>query len=318
MKKISIVSSCYNESSNIELLYDELLKQINKYPQYNWEIILADNCSTDDTAEKLRALAERDERVKVILNQSNYGPDRSCINVFFSASGDAVIPMASDLEDPPEVIPQFIEAWESGYKVVMGKYTSRKDNPIKAVFRKLYYKIIASLTDVKVENNVTGFGLYDMSVVNTIRSLDEYNFALRFLCPELGYKIKYVPFDKPKRRGGRSSYSFLRYYNYAVETLVLTSHAPLHIACLVGFIMSFLSVLVALYYFIMKLIFWYNFDFGLAPIMIGLFFIGGVQLFFIGIIGEYLSSAIKRVTKRPFVIEKERINFVDGEKETDK
>ena len=129
---------------------------------------------------------------------------------------------------------------------------------------------------------------------------------------------KYVPFDKPKRRGGRSSYSFLRYYNYAVETLVLTSHAPLHIACLVGFIMSFLSVLVALYYFIMKLIFCYNFDFGLAPIMIGLFFIGGVQLFFIGIIGEYLSSAIKRVTKRPFVIEKERINFVDGEKETDK
>ncbi len=313
MKKISIASSCYNESANIETLYDELIKQIDKYPEYEWEIVLADNCSTDNTVELLRSLAERDKRVKVILNQANYGPDNSCINAFFAATGDAVIIMASDLEDPPELIPQFIEAWESGYKVAMAQYSSRTGNPITALFRKIYYKIIASLTSVNVENNVTGFGIYDKSVVDTIRGLNEYSFVLRFLCPELGYKIKYISFVKPKRRGGRSSYSFLRYYNYAVETLVLTSHAPLHMACLVGFVMSLISILVALFYFVMKLVNWYTFDFGFAPIMIGLFFLGGVQLFFIGIIGEYLSSAIKRVTIRPFVIEKERINFDDEE-----
>ncbi|MBQ5988037.1 MAG: glycosyltransferase family 2 protein [Oscillospiraceae bacterium] len=309
MKKICIAASCYNESANIMTLYNEILKQIEKNNNYKWEILFEDNCSTDNTVEILRSIASKDKRVKVILNQANYGPDRSVMNVIFSSDADAVIAMASDLEDPPELIPEFVTAWEEGYKVAWGQYTSRNENLILKFFRKIYYKIIAAFSDLKTENNVTGFGIYDKSVIDTIRKLGDYIVVFRYICLELGYDVKYIPFNKPARKTGKSSYSLLKYYNYAIETLVLTSHAPLHLASTVGFIMLLGSLLVALYYMIQKFMHWYTFDFGLAPIMIGLFFIGGLQLLFIGIIGEYLSSAIKRVTKRPLVIEKERINF---------
>lgn len=309
MKKISICMSCYNESGNIEELYDQIIQQTSKFNDYEWEFIMEDNCSTDNTAEILRLIASKDKRVKVILNQANYGPDRSAINAIFSASGDAVIAMASDLEDPPALIPDYINAWEEGYKVAMGKYLSGNGTVFMNWCRKTYYKVIALFSDIKVEANVTGFGIYDRSVVDMLKSLDEYIVVTRYLCPELGYDIKYIPFEKPSRKAGKSSYSLLKYYNYAIETLVLTSHVPLHLASTLGFIMSLGSIVVAVYYLINKLIHWYTFDFGFAPIMIGLFFIGGLQLLFIGIIGEYLSSAIKRVTRRPLVIEKERINF---------
>ena len=311
MTKISIVACCYNEEQNIEALYAALVQQTDALAGYEWEFVFADNCSTDGTADILRALAERDRRVKVILNQANYGVERSGSNAILSARGDAVISMASDLEDPPELIPQFVAAWEDGWPVVMGQYRKRQEGLLIHGCRKLYYKIIAAFSDVHLAENVTGFGLYDMAVIDTLRQLREYNVALRFLCPELGYPIKYVPFDKPKRKAGKSSYSLAKYYKFAVETLVLTSHAPLHMASMAGFIISILSILVALYFFIRKLVSWYTFELGLAPIIIGIFFLGGVQLFFIGVIGEYLSSAIRRVTIRPYVIEKERINFDD-------
>ncbi len=309
MKKICIVSSCYNESGNIEKLYEEIIKQITPLNGYEWEMLFEDNCSTDNTAEILRNIASRDHRVKVILNMSNYGPDRSGANAIFSACADAIIPMASDLEDPPSLIPDYVKSWEDGNLVTMGQYKGRRENPILKLCRRTYYKIMDSLTDVKVEKNVTGFGLYDMSVIDRIRELGEYSIVLRFLCSELGYKINYIPFEKPKRKEGKSSYSFIKYYNYAVETLVLTSHAPLHLASTLGFIISFFSILVGIFYLIFKIKYWYDFNAGSAPVVIGMFFLGGIQLFFIGVIGEYLSSAIKRVTKRPLVIEKERINF---------
>lgn len=311
MKKISIISGCYNEEGNILALYEELKEVFNSLPQYEWEVVFADNCSTDRTVELLRSIAEKDRRIKIILNMSNYGPDRSITNAMFSACADAVILMASDLEDPPEIIPQFVKAWEDGYLVVMGQYTEKKETPFLRFCRKTYYKVIDAFSDIKLENNITGFGLYDMSVIDSIRELGEYSVVLRFLCAELGYKIKYIPFDKPKRKTGKSSYSIIKYYRYAIETLVLTSHAPLHLACMIGFFMSAVSILAGLVYLILKLKYWYEFNAGSAPMVIGMFFLGGVQLFFIGIIGEYLSSAIKRVTKRPFVIENERINF-DG------
>ncbi len=309
MKKICIVSGCFNESENIEELYKEIRKQTDPLVNYEWEILFADNCSTDGTIDILRNIAAKDRRVKVILNQANYGPDRSGANALFSVCADAVIMMASDLEDPPELIPRFVEAWEGGYQVVMGQYISRSGSLALNSFRWIYYHVMSVFSEYKLEQNVTGFGLYDMTVINRIRELDEYCIVLRFLCTELGYTIKYIPFKKPVRKAGKSSYSFIKYYKYAVETLVLTSHAPLHMASFVGFIISAGSVLVAIYYLIQKLLHWYTFEFGLAPMMIGLFFLGGMQLFFIGIIGEYLSSAIKRVTVRPYVIEKERINF---------
>lgn len=309
MKKITIVSGCYNEAGNIDNLYNAIREYTDKLTDYEWEILFADNCSTDGTVEILRNLATKDSRVKVILNQANYGPDRSGINALFAARADAVISMAADLEDPPALIPSFVKAWEEGSKVVMGQYTSRKGNPVINICREIYYHIIVLFSEYKLEQNVTGFGLYDMDVINQIRALGEYSVILRALCTELGYRIKYIPFVKPVRKFGKSSYSFLKYYKYAVETLVLTSHAPLHMASFVGFIISACSVLAAIYYLLQKLLHWYTFEFGLAPMIIGMFFLGGVQLFFIGVIGEYLSSAIKRVTTRPFVIEKERINF---------
>ena len=309
MKKICIVSGCYNEEENIEELYRQLTEQTNALNQYEWEMIFADNCSSDRTADLLRSIASRDSRVKIILNQANYGPDRSNTNALFSADADAVIMMASDLEDPPALIPAFVKAWEEGYKVIMGQYTSKKENKLLSASRVLYYNIIERFSEYELPKNVTGFGLYDMDVINQIKELGEYNVVLRFLCTELGYTIKYIPFEKPTRKKGKSSYSLAKYYKYAVETLVLTSHAPLHIASFLGFIVSFISFIFGIIYLVYKLKYWYEFNAGSAPVIIGMFFLGGIQLFFIGVIGEYLSSGIKRVTKRPFVIEKERINF---------
>lgn len=309
MKKISIIIPCYNESANIDALYAAVTKEIGALPQYEWEMIFEDNCSTDNTVDLLRALTEKDKRVRVIVNMANYGPDRSGNNLFLSPCADAVIGMAADLEDPPSLIPQFVEAWEQGWPVVMGQYASRRENPVMSACRGLYYRIIAAFSDVKLEKNVTGFGLYDMSVIDQIRSLGEYQIVPRFLCTELGYPVKYIPFEKPKRAGGKSSYSLAGYYRTAVESLVLTSHAPLHLASLIGFAISIISILVAVYFFVRKLVQWYTFDLGMAPLIIGVFFLGGVQLFFVGVLSEYLSSVIRRMQHRPYVIEKERINF---------
>jgi len=309
MKKISILIPCYNESANIADLYTAITKEINKFNNYEWEMIFEDNNSTDNTVELLRNLTIKDKRVRIIVNLANYGPERSSCNLFLSPCADAVICMCADLEDPPSLIPQFLEAWENGWRVALGKYMKREENLLIHCCRRLYYRVIAGFSDVKIEKNVTGFGLYDISVVDEIRKLEEYSFNGRFLCAELGYPIKYIPYDKPKRQGGKSSYSLLRYYRTAVDYLVMTSHAPLHLASLIGFIISICSLLVALYYFIQKLLYWYTFEMGLAPLIIGMFFLSGVQLFFVGVLGEYLSSAIKRLQHRPYVIEKERINF---------
>ncbi len=309
MKKISILSCCYNESDNIYPFYKAVIHEIEKLDKYEWEIIFEDNCSTDNTVEIIRTIIEKDKRVRLVVNQANYGAERSGSNLFLIPCADAVIGIASDLEDPPSLIPLFIEAWENGWPVVLGQYVSRVENIVISTCRRLYYKIIAAFSDVRLERNVTGFGLFDMDVVNEIRRLGEYSIVSRFLCAELGYPIKYISYDKPKRQGGKSSYSLLRYYRTAVDSLVLTSHAPLHLASLIGFVISFFSIMGALYYFIQKLLHWYTFEIGIAPLIIGMFFLGGVQLFFVGVLGEYLSSAIKRLQHRPYVVEKERINF---------
>ncbi|MBQ8920707.1 MAG: glycosyltransferase family 2 protein [Oscillospiraceae bacterium] len=309
MKKISIMIPCYNESENIHALYRALRKQIGRLDRYQWDIVFADNGSTDNTVELLRSLSEKDGRIRVIVNQTNYGVERSSTNLILAASADAIITISADLEDPPSLIPKFIAAWEQGWKVVLGKYVTRKENPVMRAFRSLYYSIIAAFSDVKVERNVTGFGLFDISVIDEFRELGEYSLVTRFLCAELGYPIKYIPYNKPKRKGGKSSYSLLKYYRTAVDSLVLTSHAPLHLASFFGFLVSVCSIFVALYYFIQKLLHWNTFELGLAPLTIGLFFLGGVQLFFIGVLSEYISSMIKRQQHRPYVIEKERINF---------
>lgn len=308
MKKISILIYCYNECENIEPLYQSTCDTIASLSEYEWEMVFCDNFSTDGTRDILREIAFRDKRVKVILNQANYGAG-SIANGLFSICADAVISMASDFEEPPELISDFVVSWENGYKVVLAKYTARKENVLIRLCRKAYYKIITSLSEYNLESNVTGFGLFDMEVIDVIREMGEYQVYLRYLCAELGYSIKYVPFNKPKRKSGKSSYSFIGYCKVAAETVVMTSDAPLHVASFLGFIISMGSVLTAFVFLAEKLVMWSTFDWGIAPIMVGLFFLGGLQLFFIGIIGEYLLGVIKRLTKRPYAIESERINF---------
>ncbi len=309
MKKICVVSSCFNEALNVDDLYDELIKVTDEIPHYSWEFLFADNCSTDGTEQKLRELAAKDKRVKVILNQANYGPARSGTNALYSAEADAAILMAADLEDPPQLIPEFIKAWEEGYKVVFAQYRKRDENFFIHICRKIYHELIAKMAGSQIEKNLTGFGLIDRMVLKVMQSCRDPIPHIVFFTSELGYKIKYIPFDKPKRKNGKSYYSIIRYYRTAMENITTASQAPLHMACTVGVMLSIGSLVVALVYLIRKLFYWDAFDLGVAPLVVGLFFLGGIQIFFIGIVGEYLGSVLKRLTIRPYVIEKERINF---------
>lgn len=313
MKKIGVMIYCYNEVENIRTVYERTVNVIEGLTQYQWEILFADNRSTDGTDEILRELAAKDHRVKVILNQANYGGTRSASNGLFSMNSDAVILMASDLEEPPELIPQFLAAWEEGYKVVLAQYTSREENILIHAFRQLYYKIIMAFSELKLEKNVTGFGLFDRSALDILRVIEEPEPMLRYLFAELGYNIKYIPFHKPHRKKGRSSFSIFNYYREFIKSLIATSQAPLHMVSLLGFTVSAVSFLIGLFYFVLKLVMWGTFDWGIAPLVVGMFFLGGVQLICIGIIGEYLGAVLTRLTKRPYVIERERINFDDAD-----
>lgn len=318
MKKITILIPCYNEEKNIIPIYNETLNVIKNLNDYKWEFLFVDNCSTDGTQEGLRSLAAKDKRIKVILNQANYGITRSVCNGFFSSDGDAVIMLEADFEDPPQLIPEFVKAWEEGYKVVLAKYRSRQENPVVHMCRKLYYKIVTSISEVKLVSNVNGFGLYDRSALKVLESLEERDPRPRYIFTELGYQIKYILFDKPKRREGKSSFTLRSYYRVMVTSVIATSQAPLHMACLLGFVVSAVSFFIGLIYLVKKITLWGAFDWGVAPLIVGVFFIGGVQLFFIGIIGEYLGAVLTRLTKRPYVMERERINFDNADPEREK
>ena len=312
MKKIGILIPCYNEEENIELIYNAIKKEIDLLNQYTWKIIYVDNASADNTVDKIRNVILKDKRVCAILNQANYGPYRSTANGIYNFDDcEAVIDIAADLEEPPELIPLYLEKWEQGNKVILSQYKSRQGNCFINLGRKFYYKMLGLISDTEQLRNVTGAGLYDKSVINEIQQLDELEPKFRYLVSELGYEIVTIPYDKPVRKRGKSSYNIFKYYREAIDSIVGTSKMPLHIASLLGFLISGICFIVALFYLIYKLIYWDTFVVGTAPIVIGIFFIGGLQLFFIGIIGEYLGEVLKRVTKRPTVIEKRRINFMD-------
>ncbi len=311
MKKISILIPCYNEVENVEKVYQEVISVISQINNYKWEIVFADNCSTDGTDDALRTLAKKSHIVKVILNQANYGPYRSSANGMFQIHADAIIPLACDLEDPPQLIPIFLEEWEKGHKVILAQYVSRKENALIHACRAMYYSFLQKISDTRQIKNVTGYGLFDKSVVDTLKSLNEYEPRPRYLVSELGYSIKLISFNKPKREKGKSSYSIVKYYREAIDSLIANSKVPLHIASFLGFVLAIICLIVAIFYFGYKLMFWDSFEMGIAPLVIGIFFLGAVQLFFVGIIGEYLGEVLKRVTKRPYVIEREKINFDD-------
>ena len=309
MKHISVMTPCYNEEGNIRNIYNAVKEQFDKMPQYTYEHIFIDNYSTDNSRKILRELAAEDSNVKVILNARNFGPNRSGSYGMLQGTGDALICIVCDLQDPPEMIPTFLQKWEEGYKVVLGQKPKSKENPLMFQVRKLYYKIMEKLSETEHLTNVTGYGLFDKEVLDMIKWMDDPDPYIRGLVTQLGYKWCLVEYTQQERTSGKSSYNFNRYFDFALTGLTHVSKKPLRIVTLVGLIMSAISFVIAFIYLVFKLVHWYEFDMGTAPILIGVFLLGSVQLACLGVIGEYIGAILTKVTKRPMVVEEERINF---------
>lgn len=310
MPFISVVAPCYREEANIQKLYDRIITIFaEQIPGYDYEIVFIDNASTDNTVSIIKTLCEKDSRVKLIVNARNFGHIRSPYHGLLQAMGDAVILMASDLQDPPECIPDFVRKWKEGYKLVLGVKKQEIGSPIMSLVRKFYYRLLSVLSEVEIIKDYTGFGLYDRCVVEELRVLNDSYPYLRGIISELGYDAAQIEFVKPPRQGGITHNNFYTLYDMAMLGITNHSKIPLRLATMLGFAMSLVSLLVAIGYFIFKLLFWEELAMGLAPLIIGMFFFGSVQLFFLGIVGEYVGAIHTQVLARPLVIEKERINF---------
>lgn len=307
-KRISIVTPCFNEEGNVDELC-ERIRSIMKNSTYDYEHIFIDNASNDRTVEKIRLWTEKDKRIKAIINTRNFGHIRSPYHAILQAQGDAVIGMASDLQDPPERLPEFIRKWEEGYKVVIGVKNKSKEPGIFFFLRSLYYRVLRRLSDVPLIDNFTGFGLYDRKVIDILRELNDPYPYFRGLIADLGFERAQIEFEQPRRRRGISKNNFYTLYDIAMLGVTGYTKIPLRLATMFGFLASLTSFAIGLIYLIYKLLFWFQFSLGSAPIVIGLFFIGSVQLFFLGIVGEYIGAIYTQVMKHPLVIEKERINF---------
>ncbi len=306
---LSIVTPCYNEEDNVDVLYTRIKVAIADLTKYEFELIFIDNHSQDGTVTKLKRLAASDPMVKIIVNTRNFGHIRSPYYGILQSRGVATIYLASDLQDPPELIPEFIRYWEEGYKLVMATKPVSKGVAWVHALRKGYYRFLDGISDISLVADSTGFGLYDHAVLNHLRQIDDPYPFLRGLICELGYEIKTISFAQPRRLRGISKNNFFTLYDIAMLGIVSHSKVPIRIAALFGFALGAISLLVAIGYTILKLLFWDLFPFGTAPVVIGLFFLLGIQLMFIGILGEYVGSIHTYLQRRPVVVEKERINF---------
>lgn len=307
---ISIVSPCFNEELNIQELYERVKKVTSDFKtRYDFELLFIDNCSTDATVEKIKALIDHDKSVKLIVNTRNFGHIRSPYYGLLQSFGEATIYLASDLQDPPELISDFIEAWNEGYKVVMAVKPASNDNKILFTIRSWYYWFVDLISEAPVIRDATGFGLYDRCVIDQVRDINDPYPFFRALVAELGYSTKVIEFRQPRRLRGVSKNNF--YTLYDIAWLGITSHSkvPLRIASILGLLMSFISAAIAILYLVLKLLFWDAYPVGFAPVIIGMFFMFGVQFFLIGVLGEYVGIITGYLQKRPIVVEAERINF---------
>lgn len=314
MKKlISIISGCYNEEGNLPEYYQRVSAVMNSLPQYDFECLIADNCSNDHSQELLEEIAAKDKRFKIVFNLKNYGPDRSGGNLIYRAKGDALINIPTDLQDPPEMIPIFLEKWEEGHKLVWGQRTGSQESAVMKLIRRQYYHLIAGISESEEVEQANGYGLYDREVIDWIKKVKDPVPFVRNLVTSLGYKPYLVPYERQQRKKGKSSYNFFRYLNDAYSGMVASSRAPLRFATYFGYFTAGIAIIFAIIYFVMKLTHWFNFAAGSAPILIGMFFLGAVQLICVGILGEYIGDILMRVRRRPMVIERKTINF-DEEK----
>lgn len=317
MKKISILVPCYNEEENVVPMAEALIRMFQEQLSgYEYEILFIDNCSTDTTRDKLRILCTRYSQVKAILNAKNFGQFNSPYYGMLQATGDCVISMCCDFQDPVEIIPQFVAAWEAGYRIVCGIKAASRENRLMRFFRTCYYKMIKKMSQVEQIEHFTGFGLYDRSFIEVLRKLDDPTPFLRGIVAELGYKRKDIEYEQQKRRAGKTHNNWYTLYDAAMLSFTSYTKIGLRIATIGGFACGFISMVIAMVYLILKLLHWESFQAGMAPILIGVFLMGSVQLFFIGLMGEYIMNINTRVMKRPLVVEEERLNFEeDGTKE---
>ena len=315
MKKISVLIPCYNEAENVGPISRAVTEILEKeLPQYDYELVFIDNDSTDGTRDIIRGLCADNPRIKAILNARNFGQFNSPYYGMLQVTGDCVIEMVADFQDPVEMIPKYIHEWEKGYKIVIGIKTSSKENRLMYWLRSCYYKTIKKLSDVEQIEHFTGSGLYDREFIEVLRNLDDPTPFLRGIVAELGYRRKEIPYEQPRRRAGKTHNNFYRLYDAAMLSVTSYTKAGLRLATIFGSICAVVSMLIAMGYLVMKLIWWDRFPAGMAPMLIGMLFLGSVQLFFIGFLGEYIMSINQRVMKRPLVIEEERINFNEEEK----
>lgn len=311
-KKLSVMIPCYNEIDNVgpisEAIVDIFEKQL---PKYDYEIVFIDNHSEDGTREKLEEICSKNHNIKAILNVTNFGQFNSPFYGLCQCTGDAVISMACDFQDPPELIPKYVAEWENGYKIVSAIKVSSRENGFIYFLRKCYYKMIRNMSTVKFIENFTGTGLYDKSFINLISKLDDPIPFLRGIVAEYDFKRKDIPFEQPKRRAGKTSNNFYSLYDAAMLSITSYTKVGLRLATFIGFFAGMISFLIALVYLVMKLTHWNDFSAGYAPMVIGVFIIGSLQLFFIGLMGEYILNINTRIMHRPLVVEEKRINFDD-------
>lgn len=310
MKVITVVVPTYNEEANIQNLYDRTKKVFaEQLPDYCCNIQFIDNGSTDRTRMLIRQLCEQDETVTAIFNAKNFGFVRSQFYGLSQAEGDAAVMMCADMQDPPEVIPQFVKAWEEGYKIVAGIKNKSRENPVMYFFRKCFYKLIGQISEIDHISQFDGFGLYDRSFIQVLRDLKDPLPYLRGIVAELGYQRKDIHYTQEKRTGGKTHFRFLALYDLAMLGITSYSKVVMHLATLIGAVVSGLSFLVGVVALIIKLFNWDAFPFGTAATQVGTFLLGSLQLFFIGFVGEYIVNMNTRVMQHPLVIEDCRINF---------
>lgn len=308
-KKISFISPCFNEQDNVNDLYERVSAIWSQNPQFDYEFVIIDNASTDDTVKRLKKIASIDSRVKIIVNTRNFGHIRSPYWGILQTTGDATIYMASDLQDPPELAMDFIAEWEAGYKIVLATKPVSEGNQFVHFLRRLYYRVLDKISDIQIVRDATGFGLYDRKVLDEIRKINDPYPYLRGLICELGYPIKTIEFTQPRRIRGISKNNFYTLYDIAMLGLVSHSLVPIRIASFLGLVIGFLSILMGVLFFAAKLIWWDYFPVGVAPIAIALFGLFGLMFIFMGFLGEYIGVIQTYVSSRPIVVEDERINF---------
>lgn len=317
MKKISVMIPCFNEVENVDPMSFAVVNILEEaLPQYDYEVLFIDNCSTDGTRERLEEICRKNKKIKAIFNVTNFGQFNSPFYGMCQTTGDCTITMCCDFQDPVELIPRFVEEWEKGHKIVSGIKTSSKENPIVYFMRTMYYKLIRNMSSVEMIEHFTGFGLYDKTFIDILRELDDPIPFVRGIVAEYshGFNRIDIEYEQPKRRAGKTHNNLYSLYDAAMLSITSYTKVGLRLATILGFISSGISLLVALVYLVMKIVNWNNFQAGNAPLLIGVYVIGSIQLFFIGLLGEYILNINTRVIHRPLVVEERRINFDTPEK----